>query len=579
MTGHKRRRLRVAVTAVVFVLGFLCVGVGPASAHAALILTSPIAGSELGAPPTVVSLVFSEAVGFNARSVQVLDADGQRVDEADVADVGGDPRTVGVTLPRTLPKGSYVVVWHVVSADSHPVGGTFSFGYGVPAGMPPPPAGVDPLLAWSHAVFRFGALAGTVVLVGVTFFLVAVWRAGLALVRVRALLVGAWAVTAVSTTALFLLEGPYGASLSLADLSDLSLVTVTFGTTYGKLLLLRLVALAGAASVWPAVRRDRRPPGRLDAFGIGLLVVESFSFAGHAGQGDLTPLATSLDAAHMTAAGVWLGGLSVLGTVLLRPPDEDDVRSLVRALPLWSRVAMTSVAAIVLTGAYQAWREVGSLDALLGTRYGRLVVAKIALLALLLVLANAGRAWVQKQAEGPATQARPATSSRSLATATGVLPSRIDAAPPALARLRRTVLAELLLGVAVIAVTAALVNSVPAQQDYVPDVGQSLIARDPSGDTLRVQLRVTPARAGLQNVTIAVTTTDGAAMPFGSADGSLSAPDLGLGPIEFALQPGGPGVARAVGVVVPSSGLWHLVVNVRVDAFTDYAVQTTYPVR
>ena len=180
----------------------------------------------------------------------------------------------------------------------------------------------DPLLTLLHGVAGFAALAGTIVLLGATFFLTVLWRQGLALSRSRRLLVLAWAVAAVGTAALFVLERPFGASRPAADVADESLLGVTFGTLYGKLLLLRLVALGAAAAVWWAARRRARAPGAADVGGLAFLVVESFSFGGHAGQGSWVPLAATMDALHLAAASVWLGGLVVLGSVLLAPPRD-----------------------------------------------------------------------------------------------------------------------------------------------------------------------------------------------------------------------------------------------------------------
>src|SRR6185503_1268077 len=123
-------------------------------------------------------------------------------------------------------------------------------------------------------------------------------------------------------------------------------------------------------------------------------------------QGSLVVLSATADATHLTAASVWVGGLVVLGAALLeRPggngrsgrPDRARERELSAVLPRWSRTAMIAVAALVITGTYQAWREIGTLAALTGTTYGQLVLAKVACLAVLLVLGNEGRRWINRR--------------------------------------------------------------------------------------------------------------------------------------------------------------------------------------
>ena len=340
------------------------------------------------------------------------------------------------------------------------------------------------------------------------------------------------------------MEGPYGSSLSLAALGDPSLLAITFGTIYGKLLLLRLLALAGAAAVWWNLRRTDRPLGRLDTAGLALLVVESFSFAGHAGQGTWVPLAATMDALHMAAASVWLGGLTVLAVILWGRSGTESATELASILPRWSRTAIVAVSVLVATGLYQSWRQAGSVDAVLTTGSGRLILAKVAVFACLLGLAYYGRRWFQHQG-----------------------------------RLRWSVAAEVGLGVTVLALTSALVNSVPAGQAYSPTFDTALVGQAGPGTEIRVHLVIAPTRFGFQSVRIETADRAGARTAFESATGSLTEPRLGIGPIDFAFQPTGTGAAEATAVSVPAPGSWQLVLSIRTDQSTSYSVTTTYTVQ
>ena len=99
-----------------------------AFAHATLVTTSPSDGSVLNAAPAGVSLHFDEHVSTPFGAVRVLDANGKRVDEGQESQPR--PDTVAVGLPRSLPNGTYVVAWSVISADTHPVHGAFTFSVG-----------------------------------------------------------------------------------------------------------------------------------------------------------------------------------------------------------------------------------------------------------------------------------------------------------------------------------------------------------------------------------------------------------------------------------------------------------------
>ena len=133
-------RSRLAVLAVL--LGLLClVGVGqvagaaPAAAHDYLVSTTPASGATADASPPQVSLTFNEAVNTRFSTVQVTGPSGGAWQD-------GGPQVLGTTVTQRLrplgPAGAYRVAWRVVSADGHPVDGTFSFtlrtaGSGTPA--------------------------------------------------------------------------------------------------------------------------------------------------------------------------------------------------------------------------------------------------------------------------------------------------------------------------------------------------------------------------------------------------------------------------------------------------------------
>ena len=146
--------------------GALLAPAGPASAHAALIGSTPAPGSIIGSSPTEIVVTFSEAVTPVAGRVQVLDPAGKRI--------SGAPTVTGATLRIPVrraaqPLGTYLVSYRVISADSHPVGGSVT--YSVGAASTPPTAGatdqqVDPVVRALIPVGKYLGYAGLVLLVG-----------------------------------------------------------------------------------------------------------------------------------------------------------------------------------------------------------------------------------------------------------------------------------------------------------------------------------------------------------------------------------------------------------------------------
>jgi methionine-rich copper-binding protein CopC len=102
----------------------------PAGAYAVRERSAPTDGAVLGSSPGVVAMVFDEPVGISLGSVMVYDARGRGVDKGGPYHPSGNGKAVSENVPPDLSGGGYVVTWRVVSADSHPVHGAFTFQIG-----------------------------------------------------------------------------------------------------------------------------------------------------------------------------------------------------------------------------------------------------------------------------------------------------------------------------------------------------------------------------------------------------------------------------------------------------------------
>ena len=539
--------------------------------------------------PATVSLTFSEGVGLGRQSVKVLDAKRHRVDVGKPQHLAGRASTVAVDLKPGLPNGSYVVIWRVVSSDSHPVEGTFSFGVGVPAGTPPPAADAESLVGGLDGLLRGVAYAGAVLLLGGSTFVVLLWPAGLALPRPRRLVKAGWMASVLAAVGLFFLQGPYGAGTGVSTLLDLSLAGDTFATRFGLLMLLRLMILGVAPFILMelvSASEEEGRPIRWFVVGLGGVFLFTFSLSQHAGQGDLVAVWAAVDATHLAAACVWIGGLAVLAYAMLGRSTSGD---LVEVLPRWSRLAMIAVATLVVTGTAQAWRQIGSFAALTSTTYGYLVTAKVAGLCVLLVVADMGRRWVNRNtlktavpapvtvapARAPAVSASPGTT----ATTTVVeAPASLLPDEPSVRQLRTSVIAEVAIGAVVVALTAVLVATVPANVDYSPPYSATVVGRGNNGEDITVKLDIAQTKVGATTMRLR-TSSGGRPVPFTQVTGSLTERSKGLGPVKFTFTPTGPGNGTAAAVVLPAAGTWTLVTQVRTDETTDYSTTTVYSVR
>jgi putative copper resistance protein D len=147
------------------------------------------------------------------------------------------------------------------------------------------------------------------------------------------------------------------------------------------------------------------------------------------------------DAVHLLAAGAWLGGLLPLAMACGAKQLSND--EAVFVLSRFSSMAYLAVAAIVASGAIIGWFLIGSLSALIGTNYGELLLLKLGVFGLMLCLAASNRFWLVP------TLAKAPTAYRS---------------DLALARLRRHILAEQILGALVVGIVSLLGTLSPAIQ-------------------------------------------------------------------------------------------------------------------
>ena len=586
----------------------------PAGAHAQLESSQPDQSSVLATPPRQVVLHFGEPVEIDFGSIRVIGPEGNRVDEGGTHHPSGDGHAVAISLPAHLADGTYVVAWRVISADSHPVHGAFVFSVGTAAG-----AGKANALAASVSsgrgsalvgvifwLVRFAAFTSLVVLVGVAAVITAAWPAGAGTRRVGRLLWASWAVLFVSSVAGVAVQGVYASSLPFSDVTQPSLFNQVLHTRFGEVEILRIVVLIALIPVVRSLRGGLVPALRsgmivLGAVGaLGLLVTPGL--AGHASTGSDPILGIALDVLHLAAVSVWIGGLAVLGMLLVpglplgsRPGD-------IRSMALkFSAYAFGAVMVVVATGVIQSIRQVGSFYALFNTTYGITLSIKIGFVVVLIALGAVSRRFVLGGWVGPRL-ARRVRSLRADTAGTGPLVvtggpqvregevvldggagRRSGATTPGNSTqaetvrggghfrgLRVSVCTEIAIALTVLAVTALLVNAVPAKQAANQPFSQTF---NVLGD--QINAIVSPAKIGAGNqFHFYVLGPGGAPVAIPELDAAISLPSEGVGPLAIPLVVATPGHFRASDVDIPLAGDWSLKVTVRTSPIDEQEVVT-----
>jgi len=282
----------------------------------------------------------------------------------------------------------------------------------------------------------------------------------------------------------------------------------------------------------------RRPSSSRRMFG---LVAASAAAAmlvdvatGHAAAGSIAPFQVLTQWLHIASAGLWVGGLAALLLTVRGAPDEAKA-GIARRYATWAGIGLAIVA---LTGVIRAVSEIGSLDALVSTDYGRVVLIKSVLLAFLAAL-GASNHYIN-----------------------------IPAAPRRLTGLRRVGSVELALGALVLAFSALLVNLAPPVSSAG---GPSQAASAPIianghdfGTTVKLRLVVSPGAPGFNTFEASVTDFD-TATPVAATAVSLRfaiASSTGVGGSTLDLQPGGPGSFTASAGNLSLDGIWNIVATV-----------------
>jgi copper transport protein len=545
-------RVRTVLAGLFLGLFTVLIAAAPASAHAVLVGASPARGQVVDTAPAQIVLTFSEAVKAVPGRTKVIAPDGSRIDQ-------GDPRPSGVqlliSLKQTSMKGTYLVSYRILSSDSHPVGGAYTYSVGAPSpGGPPklnnnePDAASTPIaVVYSLGAARWIGYAGLVVLVGSALILALLWPARLDRAGpTRFIWIGAGLV-AFATLAELALEIPYvGGSFSGIRTAD---VQEVLSSEYGAAHLIRLgVLVVSLLLLRPMLRGKGWGADRVLLAVLGTIGVATWSVSGHPGSSPAPMVTIVADMIHIASMSIWLGGLLMLIVFLLPKANPAELSAIV---PVWSRWALYAVGALIVTGVAQALVEVGSVAGFYQTTYGRQVLIKSGLVLVVLAIAWQSRQLVKPIAAG-------------------------DAGAPRLLRMR--VGAEAAVAVVILGVASSLVQTTPARATAAaqsPPTIQSAIMQDP---LFTLTIDVQPAQVGLNDIHLYATTPDGQPADIKQWEVKASLPSAGIEPISAVVLPITPDHSTGQ-IGLPTAGTWKFTFTLRTSDVDQSSVATDIVVR
>jgi copper transport protein len=382
-----RSRARLAVIAGALLAGaaFAALSAGPAWAHAEPIGTVPADGSTVDTAPPTAEIRLTEPVETAATQVSLVDGSGHHLPTGPAAllrTVGTgpeDPVTLRIPLP-VLPPDTYRLSWTTVSGDDlHTTAGTLVFG--VQRVVAPAAGGrpADPLPAAGEVLGQgavylgLGGWMGSMLLL----FLLRPHDGGRRVLRARLLRTGA----VLATVGLFggLVIMLVRAAAFGADVVPLAWQLIT-GSSAGPPWVAREAAAVGMVIVSVAALRRGSLPRRPTAVVVSVLAL--VAAAATALQGHLArsgPLLLGTDVVHILATMTWAGTVIVAGAALVgRRGNREQAREVLRRFGL---IATGALALLVASGLLLAGDRVASLDALLLSTYGRILLLKAGLVA------------------------------------------------------------------------------------------------------------------------------------------------------------------------------------------------------
>ena len=336
-----------------------------ASAHAQLVASNPAPGAILDTAPASVELVFSEAVTPAGRGISVYGPDGKL---ASIGRATTDGSRLSIPLSAGT-EGTYAVIWTVVASDTHPSRGefTFSVGHASPVNAPGFGGGniglSSPLGLLLQALGRWLHFGGFALGFGAAIYALFVVR------DARPLrLAGAGAALLLVAEPLSLLA--QSASFDPAQTFDGDALISALASPFGRVLGLRLAAAFLLWAVLGALRQAPRLRWAIPLLALALALVDAT--AAHATPALAQPLGLVLNAVHVAAMGIWVGGVAAY---VVAPSGA------------FGRVAAWSAGLLVLSGAALALLHFGNPVETMTTPYGGVLIVKLPLVALALWLA------------------------------------------------------------------------------------------------------------------------------------------------------------------------------------------------
>lgn len=485
-------------------------------AHAQLLETSPAEGARAEGAVTALLLRFSEPVELLA--LRLLDSSGQ--DHAAGLQPAVNGGEVTLALPAPLAERGYLVSWRVVSLDGHVIAGSFGFSVGDAAAGAPGAAVEAESWRWPAFALRAFSRLALLLAAGSGLFLLLV-PAGGTLRPGLSRLARRLAFAALPLALLGWLAG--GAERAgvppealFSGLGDSLLAAVSapafwaWGLTLLGILLLAFPVKEGLRSLGALL-----VPAVLATSGHGLLLWSGWGGA--------------VMWLHGLAAAAWMGAFLPLRRALAAPAPEARL-----VFARFQTLGLAAVLALLGSGLAVMLSLLPTLSLLWTSDYGLRLLAKLALVLVMLAIAAGNRLALTRRALAGREASR--------------------------ALLRRLLLLDLLLAGAVVVLAASLSLDPPVRQE-----GLRVTLASPA---YRIELTLEPGRIGDNRGTLRIATPAGEPADPQAVALRIAAEAAGIEPATLPARRLAPGVYALDHLPLWVAGPWSLRADLLLDSFT-----------
>ena len=513
---------------LIILLFILSMSIPYAAAHPFIVETSPNLASNAPVGTTKIIAHFSESVELDFSSLKVLDSNGEQIDNKDSKYYNGNDSLIVTTPP--LDNGVYTVTSKVLSkVDGHLVSAAFIFAVGdakIDVGSSHN-QNVSELVFLPEAGARFPGLVGQTIVLGVIIASMVIWGTqNKQLIRKELDKIESFhhgkfmTITGIGLVLIFV------SNILMLAMQTMRLEISVFEviqTSFGNMWLIRMIITVILLGLWFWMDRKKSlsMKNKIPMLAAALGLIGTSSLIGHGAASGEAP-AVILDYIHNFVAAVWIGGIIYFVFTLLptfsQLEEAKRERMTLVLIPRFSIMFIIAVGIVIITGPTLMWFLESDVGLITGSIYGKLILVKISIAAIMVGLGGYFQFKIQNKAEKDLQLGSIAVYKK----------------------LKRSLKFDVVLGIALLGVVALLTNGTLPEGE-IKQVDAQKISYDfgttEFSENIKFDIKITPFSSGANSILVKVSDLEN--KPLNDSNEikvKISNPQKNISPIEVPMK-------------------------------------------